>query len=138
LTKAVDIDVCLGYFPNCWNAGTGTFGTSPSDRYQQVLLANLKKEDAMKKIALTMVAVATLGLAACQGAETANNSAGNESETTNEANEDVGNASDTENAANDALSDVVNTGSDAASAVGNAASSAANTVENAVDGNSNR
>ena len=86
----------------------------------------------MKKIALTMVAVATLGLAACTGGETANNTA-NESETTNEANADVGNAIDAQNAASDALNTVVNTGSDAADAVGNAAGAAGDTISNAAN-----
>lgn len=85
----------------------------------------------MKKIALTMVAVATLGLAACSGGSEANNTTGNESETTNEAVGDVGNANDAQNAAGDALNDVVNTGSDAASAVGNAAGDVAGAAGNA-------
>jgi hypothetical protein len=96
------------------------------------------KEHAVKKIALTVVAVATLGLAACTGSNEANNSAGNELETTEEAGNDVGNATDAENAAGDALSTVENTGSDianvagsAASTVGNAASDAGNAVSNA-------
>jgi hypothetical protein len=133
----VDILFPLLYPSGCWNAGKRTSGPRPATK-QQVLLANLKKEDAVKKIALTMVAVATLGLAACTGGTEANNAAGNESETTNEANEDVGNAGDAENAANDALNTVVNAGSDvgnaassAADAAGNVASDAGNAVSNA-------
>jgi hypothetical protein len=112
--------------------------SAPRPAIEQQVPRKPEKEHAVKKIALTMVAIATLGLAACTGSNEHNNAAGNESETTNEANGDVGNASDAENTAGDALNTVVNTGSDAASAIGNAASSAANTVENAVDGNANR
>jgi hypothetical protein len=87
----------------------------------------------VKKIALTMVAIATVGLAACTS-ETANNSAANGVETTNQADGDVANATDAANAtnaANDSLNAVVTTGSDAADAIGNAASDAGNAVSNA-------
>jgi hypothetical protein len=80
-----------------------------------------------------MVAVATLGLAACNS-ETANNSAANGLETTNQADGDVANATDAANAsdaANDSLNTVVNTGSDAVDAIGNAASDTGNAVSNA-------
>jgi hypothetical protein len=113
----------------------GTFGTSPSSK-RSVPVQTLKG-NAVKNIALTLVAVATLGLAACSGGTEANNTAGNEIETTNEANEDVGNAIDAENAAGDALNAVVNTGADAVNATSNAASTVGNAVEGAVDGASN-
>lgn len=87
----------------------------------------------MKKIALTMVAVATLGLAACGGDDATNNAAGNELETVNQANGDVGNATDAEKAADDALNTVIDAGSD----VGNAAENAADATGNAV-GNATR
>src|SRR4028118_2275641 len=104
-----------------WNAGSGTFGTSPSfsTGSQRMML--------VKKIVLTLVAASTLGLAACgddRGA--ANNMAGNESEVTNQADGDVGTASDNQNAANDALNSAANFGSD----VGNAASDAARAAGN--------
>jgi hypothetical protein len=90
------------------------------------------KDDAVKKISLTLIAVATLGLAACDTGTTAgNNTAGNDSLTVNEANGDVGNASDNQNAANDVLNSVVNTGSDAANTVGNVARDAGNTAVDA-------
>ena len=90
----------------------------------------------MKKIALTILAVSTLGLAACQGngGEGTNNSAANDTEATeNEANNDTFSA---ENAAQDALnSDAANTLSNSAENVGEAASEAVsdvgNTLENA-------
>jgi hypothetical protein len=113
----------------------GTFGTSPSSKI--LVPAQTLKGNAVKKIALTMVAIATLGLAACNGGTEANNTAGNELGTTNEANSDVGNAGDAENAAGDALNAVVNTGADAVNAAGNAASTVGNAVEGAVDGASN-
>ena len=92
----------------------------------------------MKKIAFTLVAVATLGLAACTGSNEANNVAGNEAETTGEANNDVGNAAEDQNnlnAANDALSNIAadagNLAGQAADAAGNAAEGASNAVTNA-------
>jgi hypothetical protein len=84
-----------------------------------------------------MVAVATLGLAACTGGENHNNTAGNESETTNEAVGDVGNAMDNQNAAGSALNGVIEAGSDAAGAVGNAAGSAANAAGEAASDTAN-
>jgi hypothetical protein len=96
------------------------------------------KDDAVKKIALTMVAVATFGLAAC-GSETAHNSAANGVETTNAAVSDVDNASANQNAANDALntigaagSDVIDATGNVAGAVGNATVGAGRDVGNAV------
>jgi hypothetical protein len=75
----------------------------------------------VKKIALTILAVSTLGLAACQGGgdDVHNNSAANGTEATeNEANNDTLDAS---NAANSALnSDAANTLSNSASNVGDA------------------
>lgn len=90
----------------------------------------------MKKIALTMLAVSTLGLAACQGGgdDVHNNSAANDTEATeNQANDDTQNAND---AANSALnSDAANTVSNSLSNVGDAieegAEDAGQALENA-------
>ena len=86
----------------------------------------------MKKIALTLVAVSTLALAACQGSEGGNNTTANELNTTDEATNDVANGSE----AQDALNTVVQTGSDAANGVGNVASDVGNAAADAVDANS--
>ena len=85
----------------------------------------------MKKIALTVAAVAAFGLAACtqEGNEAANNTA-DYNATENEALEDVNaSANDAGAATDNALDSVGNTIENAASDVGNAAEDAVNTVD---------
>jgi hypothetical protein len=90
----------------------------------------------MKKIGLTLAAVAALGLAACGGS---NNEAGNntadvnatELETGNDVNASV-NEAEALNSTNSALDSVGNAASDVGNAVGNA-SDAGNAVTNAAD-----
>ena len=110
-----------------------------------VNLANQSKGIHVKKIALALVAVSTLGLAACNsnsGTEAGNNSAaGNEVETMNQAEGDLGNASDdaantsgdAQNSANNALDALGNAASDAGNVAGNAASSVGNAVGNVTE-----
>ena len=87
----------------------------------------------MKKIAMTLVAVATLGLAACNAStDEAANNAVDVNMTENEADIDVNTAAGAA-AANSALDSVGNTLEDAGNAVENTAEDAANAVDNAVD-----
>jgi hypothetical protein len=83
----------------------------------------------VKKVAIALVAVATLGLAACQPAadETTNNTA-DMNISVNETDVDVNAAAG--DAANTSLDSVVE---NAAEDVGNAAEDVANAAENAVD-----
>ncbi|MFN3387649.1 MAG: hypothetical protein ACK40O_01865 [Allosphingosinicella sp.] len=86
----------------------------------------------MKKIALTVAAVAAFGLAACtdNGNEAANNTA-DYNTTENEAIDDVNaSANDAGAATDNALDSVGNTLGNAASDVGNAAEDAVNAVDN--------
>jgi hypothetical protein len=97
----------------------------------------------MKKIALTLAAVAALGVAACSGnTGDAGNNATDYNMTANETDIDTNlsvNEASAVDATNNALdatgnaaSDVGNTLGNAASDVGNAASGAANAVDNAI------
>jgi len=95
------------------------------------ILACLEGIVIMKKTAFALVAVATLGLAACNGAET-NTAANTAGETTNEAVADVNNALTVEEAATTNALDA-----DANATLGNVAGNtaandtAANTATNA-------
>ena len=91
----------------------------------------------MKKIGLTLVAVATLGLAACGGA---NNEAGNNTADVNATEYEAGNdlnasvnEAEAVNDTNNALDSVGNAVSNTASDVGNAAEDAGNAVANTVE-----
>ncbi|HEY5724089.1 MAG TPA: hypothetical protein VIT45_17405 [Allosphingosinicella sp.] len=87
----------------------------------------------MKKIAIALVAVATLGVAACDNsANEAANNAVDVNVTENDADVDVNGAAAAA-AGNEALDSVGNTIENAADAVGDAAEDAGNAVENAVD-----
>jgi hypothetical protein len=88
----------------------------------------------MKKLAIALVAVATLGLAACNGSndEAANNAA-DLNVTENQTDVDVNVAAG--DAANGAIDDIANTGSDVGNAVENTVSDAGNAVDNATDKN---
>ena len=91
----------------------------------------------MKKIALTLAAVASLGVAACSGADdsTGNNAVdtnATETETDLDVNASANDAAAVD-ATNNALDSAGNTLGNAADAVGNAAEGVANAAENAVD-----
>ena len=87
----------------------------------------------MKKIAMTLVAVATLGLAACNpSTDEAANNAVDINMTENEADVDVNGAAAAA-AGNSALDSVGNTLEDAGNAVENTAEDAVNAVDNAGD-----
>lgn len=89
----------------------------------------------MKKIAIAMVAVATLGLAACNSAGTEANNTTDVNLTENEAAVDVDNSTDAANSSLDNLaSDAGNVASDAGNAIENGAEAVGNAVENTVDG----
>lgn len=85
----------------------------------------------MKKIALTVAAVAAFGLAACNSnADDTHNNTADYNTTENEALEDVNaSANDAGAATDNALDSVGNTIENAASDVGNAAEDAVNTVD---------
>ena len=89
----------------------------------------------MKKIGLTVAAVAALGLSACNNAaDDTHNNAADINATELEAGNDVADSANDAaavNATDNALEGVGNTISGAAKDVGNAASDAADTVENA-------
>lgn len=85
----------------------------------------------MKKIALTLVAVSTLGLAACQSGTEANEAAdANMEATANEATDDTENALEV---ANQALEDVGNAAEDVANVAEEGAEAVENAVENAAE-----
>lgn len=90
----------------------------------------------MKKISIAMVAVATLGLAACNTAGTEANNTTDLNLTENEAGADVDNSTDAANSSLDGnlASDAGNVVSDTGNAIENGAEAVANTVENATDG----
>jgi hypothetical protein len=90
----------------------------------------------MKKIAIAMVAVATLGLAACNSAGTEANNTTDLNLTENGAAVDVDNATDAANSSLDGnlASDAGNMASDAGNAIENGAEAVGNAVENTVDG----
>ena len=89
----------------------------------------------MKKIAITLVAVATLGLAACNNAGTEANNMTDINATENAADVDVGNSTDAANSSLDNLaSDAGNVASDAGNTIENGADAVGNAVENATDG----
>ena len=84
----------------------------------------------MKKTVIALVAVATLGLAACNNAGTETNNATDVNATENAADVDVDNST----AAGNLASDAGNVLSDTGNAVENTADAAGNAVENATDG----
>ena len=89
----------------------------------------------MKKIAIAMVAVATLGLAACNSAGTEANNTTDLNLTENEAAVDVDNSTDAANSSLDNLaSDAGNVASDTGNAIENGADAVGNTIDNATDG----
>ncbi len=90
----------------------------------------------MKKIAIALVAVATLGLAACNNAGTETNNSTDLNLTENGAAVDVDNATDAANSSLDGnlASDAGNIASDAGNTIENAADAAGNTISNATDG----
>ena len=94
---------------------------------------NQLKGTHVKKIALTVAAVAALGLAACSGNNEANTTAdANVEATANEANADLDNAAEaTENAATDALDAAANLADQTGEAIENAAEATEDAAENA-------
>jgi hypothetical protein len=87
----------------------------------------------MKKIAIALVAVATLGLAACNNAGTETNNMTDLNATENAAAVDIDNATDNSSLDNLA-SDAGNVASDTGNAIENGADAVGNTIENATDG----
>jgi len=90
----------------------------------------------MKKIAFALIAVSTLGLAACGGGETAGNTSNAASATTNEALGDLNSANTAEsetlnalNAEGNAMANGLGTGNSAGEA-GNSAGTAGSTTTN--------
>ena len=96
---------------------------------------NQLKGTYVKKIALTVAAVAVLGLAACSGDNEANTATdANLEATANEANTDLENATfDAENAATDALDSAANLTDQAGEAIENAAEATEQAAENAAE-----
>ena len=86
----------------------------------------------MKKIALTLVAVSTLGLAAaCTGSNTTNDAANNLAATANQAVEDTQNATDDmRNQANDTLGAVENQAVETVEGASNVANATSSAIAN--------
>ena len=109
-------------------SSTGSQGTKRAAMKSSHDLKGLR----MKKTAFALVAVATLGLAACQpSADETTNNAADLNISVNETEVDVNAAAG--DAANSSLDSVGNAIENTAADVGNAAEDAGNAVENAVD-----